>query len=89
MYSARCAAHVRLIDDMCNRHFDALQRSNRAVPDMGSVSKNTVICRRPAQHSLLSVVVFLGGYPVYVKGAKDDWDFRISDLVENTDGTDI
>ena len=22
-------------------------------------------------------------------GAKDDWDFRISDLVKNPDGTDI
>ena len=23
------------------------------------------------------------------KGAKDDWDFRISDLVKNPDGTDV
>ena len=22
-------------------------------------------------------------------GAKDDWDFRISDLVKNPDGTDV
>ena len=24
-----------------------------------------------------------------LKGAKSDWDFRISDLVKNPDGTDI
>ena len=27
-------------------------------------------------------------HPVYM-GAKGDWDFRISDLVKNPDGTDI
>ena len=26
---------------------------------------------------------------VYIMGAKRDWDFRISDLVKNPDGTDI
>ena len=26
---------------------------------------------------------------IYRKGAKSDWDFRISDLVKNSDGTDI
>ena len=25
----------------------------------------------------------------YIEGAKGDWDFQISDLVKNTDGTDI
>ena len=28
-------------------------------------------------------------YIMYIKGAKSDWDFRISDLVKNPDGTDI
>ena len=30
-------------------------------------------------------------YKLYIvrKGAKGDWDFRISDLVKNPDGTDI
>ena len=26
---------------------------------------------------------------IYIYGAKGDWDFWISDLVKNTDGTDI
>ena len=28
-------------------------------------------------------------YLMFHKGAKGDWDFRISDLVKNLDGTDI
>ena len=28
-------------------------------------------------------------YFYYIKGAKVDWDFQISDLVKNPDGTDV
>ena len=28
-------------------------------------------------------------YTIFNVGAKGDWDFRISDLVKNPDGTDI
>ena len=51
--TARCAAHVRFIDDMWNGHFDALQRPNRAVPDMGSVLKNNQLA---VLHTILFVV---------------------------------
>ena len=32
---------------------------------------------------------FLYVYNILNSGAKDDWDFQISDLVKNPDGTDI
>ena len=52
MYTARCAAHVRFIDDMWNGKFDALQRPNRAEPDRGSILKNDQLA---VLHNILSV----------------------------------
>ena len=58
----RCAAHVRFIDDMCKRHFDALQRPNRAFPDRGSVLKNNQFA---VLQNILSVVGVLLGHPIW------------------------
>ena len=33
--------------------------------------------------------MLLYGHPYYQRGEKVDWDFRISDLVKNHDGTDV
>ena len=38
---------------------------------------------------LSNVVNGLFKHPIYNTEAKGDWDFRISDLVKNPDGTDI
>ena len=38
---------------------------------------------------VLSPLTILDTYVFSLGGAKDDWDFRISDLVKNPDGTDI
>ena len=48
---------------------------------MNKTGKETLFLENYQVLSLYSV------YTVY--GAKGDWDFRISDLVKNPDGTDI
>ena len=37
----------------------------------------------PLGRTLMMMMIYI------IKGAKGDWDFRISDLVKNPDGTDV
>ena len=37
---------------------------------------------------IIIIIIIIISRPIII-GAKGDWDFRISDLVKNPDGTDI
>ena len=54
---------------------------------MPSLSKNYNLTLKSPLYIILCFVYF--STFLLMSGAKGDWDFRISDLVKNPDGTDI